>query len=138
MNCDLRGFSPDERNMLANLVRYHRRALPRMSHDAFAALPSKARKVVKGLTAILRIADGLDMSHFSVVEEVRCTMGKKKVHFQLLTNAAHPKVELDLWAAKDHARYFEKLFDVDTSFTAKKRALGAAPQPAVQEAGAQA
>jgi exopolyphosphatase/guanosine-5'-triphosphate,3'-diphosphate pyrophosphatase len=126
MNCDLRAFSPEERSILANIVRYHRRALPKTSHAAFAALPSKARKTVKTLTAILRIADGLDMSHFSLVDEVKCTMGKKKVHFQLFTNAVHSKVELDLWAAQNHARFFEKLFDVETSFSAKKKVRGPA------------
>jgi exopolyphosphatase/guanosine-5'-triphosphate,3'-diphosphate pyrophosphatase len=126
MNCDLRGFTPEERSVLANIVRYHRRALPKTSHAPFADLPSRARKTVKTLSAILRIADGLDMSHFSLVDEVKCTMGKKKVHFQLFTNAVHSKVELDLWAAKNHARFFEKLFDVDSAFSAKKKARGPA------------
>jgi exopolyphosphatase/guanosine-5'-triphosphate,3'-diphosphate pyrophosphatase len=121
MNCDLRGFSADERNLLANLVRYHRRASPKSSHAAFAALPSRTRKTVKSLAAILRIADGLDRSHFSLVEEVKCTLGKKKVNFQLITADGRSVVDLDMWAAKRHARYFENLFDVDTAFSARRK-----------------
>ena len=116
MNCDLRGFSPEERSILANLVRYHRRAQPKNKHSAFAALPAKARKTVKYLTSILRIADGLDMSHFSVVDEIKCTAARKKINFQLTANANYSDAELDLWAAKKHARYFEKLFNVETQF----------------------
>ena len=55
-----------------------------------AALPAKARKTVKYLTAILRIADGLDMSHFSVVDDIKCTVGRKRINFQLTANANYP------------------------------------------------
>ena len=119
MNCDLRGFSPEERSILANLVRYHRRAQPKNKHRAFADLPARARKIVKYLTSILRIADGLDMSHFSVVDEIKCTAARKKINFQLTANANYSDAELDLWAAKKHARYFEKLFNVETRFAAR-------------------
>ncbi len=132
MNCDLRGFSADERGILANLVRYHRRAAPKSSHATFAALPASGRKMVKSLAAIVRIADGLDRSHFSLVEEVRCALGRKKVHFQLITTGAQSTAELDMWAAKRHARYFEKLFHVETAFTARRKpraAVAATPAP---------
>jgi len=127
MNCDLRGFSPEERSILANLVRYHRRAQPKNKHSAFAGLTPKARKTVKYLTAILRIADGLDMSHFSVVDDIKCTVGRKRINFQLTANA-NSDAELDLWAAKKHARYFEKLFDVETHFSARTPARRAAAE----------
>ena len=138
MNCDLRGFSLEERAILANLVRYHRRAPPRSKHAAFADLPSKTRKLVKRLTAILRIADGLDMSHFSIVEEVRCLPTKKKMRFQLTVNALYPTADLDLWAAKKHARYFERLFDLETVFVARRSRKRPAPAPASDRAAAAA
>lgn len=116
MNCDLRGFTPEERTVLALLVRYHRRAAPKMSHAPFAALPAKARKTVKYLSAILRIADGLDRSHFSHVQEVRCRASRKLLHFAVSTSARRSDVDLDLDAAKRHARYFERLFGVETAF----------------------
>jgi len=133
MNCDLRGFGPEERNVLANLVRYHRRAAPKSSHSAFAALSSRSRKTVKVLAAILRIADGLDRSHFSLVDEVKCVPGKKKVNFQLFTAGGRSSMDLDLWAAKRHARYFEKLFKVDTAFSARRKPRTPVPVPAAPE-----
>ena len=133
MNCDLRGFSADERGMLANLVRYHRRAAPKPSHPNLAALPARGRKTVKALAAILRIADGLDRSHFSLVEEVKCALGRKKVHFHLTTAGGGSGADLDVWAARQHARYFEKLFRVDTAFTARRKPRNAAAVPAAPE-----
>ncbi len=119
-SCDLHGFTPEEREILALLVRYHRRTAPKLSHPEFAALPATARKVVKHLSSILRIADGLDQSHFSNVDEIQCRSKKKSVRFTLVTSARHADVDLDLYMAKRHARYFEKLFGVQTSFVAVK------------------
>ena len=138
MNCDLRGFSPEERSVLAHLVRYHRRAAPRARHATFADLPSRLRKTVRSLTAILRIADGLDMSHFSIVDEVRCAPYKKKLRFQLTVNALYTAAKLDLWAAKKHARYFERLFDVETVFVARKARKSPVPPTAADRAAAAA
>lgn len=116
MSCDLHGFAHDERHVLAQLVRYHRRAVPKNSHPEFAALPPAKRKIVRYLASILRIADGLDQSHFSNVVEVKCRSGKKDLKFILVTSANHADMDLDLYMAKLHARYFEKLFHVETSF----------------------
>lgn len=116
MSCDLHGFAHDERHVLAQLVRYHRRALPKNSHPEFAALPPSKRRIVRYLASIIRIADGLDQSHFSNVVEVKCRSGKKDLKFILVTSANHADMDLDLYMAKRHARYFEKLFHVETSF----------------------
>jgi exopolyphosphatase/guanosine-5'-triphosphate,3'-diphosphate pyrophosphatase len=116
MNSDLRGFTPEERAILALLVRYHRRAVPKPSHPEFSALPIPARKLVKSLASILRIADGLDQSHFSHVHEIKCRTGKKTIRFQLVTGASRSDIDLDLYQAKRHAQYFESLFGVETSF----------------------
>ncbi len=53
--------------MVANVARYHRRALPqRSTRDSTPSLPS-CKRIVRILSALLRIADGLDRTHFSVV-----------------------------------------------------------------------
>jgi exopolyphosphatase/guanosine-5'-triphosphate,3'-diphosphate pyrophosphatase len=49
MSCDLHGFAHDERNLLAQLVRYHRRAVPKTSHPEFASLPPAKRRIVRYL-----------------------------------------------------------------------------------------
>jgi exopolyphosphatase/guanosine-5'-triphosphate,3'-diphosphate pyrophosphatase len=122
MNGDLRGFTPQERVILSQVVRYHRRATPKTSHHEFALLPRKSRKLIKCLSSILRIADGLDQSHFSYINEIRCRLSHKAIRFSLITDVKRPGIELDLWTAKRHARYFEKLFDVEAIFAVVKPA----------------
>jgi exopolyphosphatase/guanosine-5'-triphosphate,3'-diphosphate pyrophosphatase len=69
-NADLDGFDPEELAVIANVARYHRKALPSERHPDFQALSEDDRRLVRRLASLLRIADGLDADHFQVVQEV--------------------------------------------------------------------
>src|SRR5947209_13405945 len=56
-------FTDEARHEIACIARYHRRALPSMSHEEYASLSRRARKRVSALAALLRVADALDYSH---------------------------------------------------------------------------
>ena len=56
----LRGFRPDEIEIMAGIARYHRRAAPRKRHRSFARLPPLDQRAVRTLAGILRVADALD------------------------------------------------------------------------------
>src|SRR5437762_8299425 len=62
-NGDLRGFDPEEIDIIALVARYHRQATPKRSHDEFGQLRRRTRTTVRTLAAILRLAEGLDRSH---------------------------------------------------------------------------
>lgn len=70
MHGDLRGFSPGEVELIANVVRYHRRAVPKKSHENFRRLERSDRTLVRQLSGILRVADGLDRTHGQAVGDV--------------------------------------------------------------------
>ncbi|RJF71201.1 Ppx/GppA family phosphatase [Deinococcus cavernae] len=59
----LRGFSPREIELIAQIARYHRKSPPRPAHPEFMALLPADQRLVSRLAAILRVADGLDRSH---------------------------------------------------------------------------
>ncbi len=120
MNCELRGFTLAERSILANLVRYHRRATPKASHAPFRALTTAEQRIVTHLSAVLRIADALDVNHFCVIDDVQLRAAGRRVHFVLLANSMHRKVPLDLSIVKRHARYFEKLLGVEAVFRIRR------------------
>lgn len=61
------GVRADERALIANIARYHRKSLPAMDHAHFAALPRRSRQHAQILAGILRIADGLDRPHDQAV-----------------------------------------------------------------------
>jgi exopolyphosphatase/guanosine-5'-triphosphate,3'-diphosphate pyrophosphatase len=57
------GLRKADRNIVANVVRYHRRTPPREIHEPYMSLPKIDRATVSKLAAILRVADSLDHSH---------------------------------------------------------------------------
>lgn len=83
LKADLIGWLDEERQVIANIARYHRKAAPKETHKSFAALSETAQTVVAKLAAILRIADGLDRSHHNVVESVTCRIDHDVVRLEL-------------------------------------------------------
>ena len=105
-NSDLGGLSGDEIHVIAAVARYHRRAIPRDKHEEFDALSLRLKRVVRILAALLRIADGLDRTHFSVVRTVDVRIGKTVTILVRVSGDA----ELEAWAAKGRADLFERVF----------------------------
>jgi exopolyphosphatase/guanosine-5'-triphosphate,3'-diphosphate pyrophosphatase len=103
----LRGFSPDEVNMLASLGRFHRRGDPKTSFEPFAALDTDGRTRVTALTALLRLADGLDHGHAGNVERIEVAIEPEVVR---LTVWAAADAELELWGLRRKRELFESVF----------------------------
>ncbi|HEX8959943.1 MAG TPA: Ppx/GppA phosphatase family protein, partial [Geobacteraceae bacterium] len=73
-HADLFGFTPREREIIASVARYHRKALPKKKHDSFARLSPQDKALVSRLGGILRLADGLDRRRNSVVSALDCSL----------------------------------------------------------------
>ncbi|MEZ4300036.1 MAG: Ppx/GppA phosphatase family protein [Polyangiaceae bacterium] len=67
---DVMGLSPLEREIVANIARYHRKSPPSLEHENFRALDREQRGKVKALAAILRIADALDREHRAKIGDI--------------------------------------------------------------------
>jgi exopolyphosphatase/guanosine-5'-triphosphate,3'-diphosphate pyrophosphatase len=72
-------FSNKDRLVIGSIARYHRKALPDIKHDHYAALSPDERHVVDLLASILRLADGLDSSHQTRVRDLTCKISPKKI-----------------------------------------------------------
>src|SRR6185436_19084608 len=59
-NGELRGFDPQEIEIIALLARYHRQATPKKTHEGYGPLKGELRRTVRTLAAMLRLAEGLD------------------------------------------------------------------------------
>ncbi len=57
------GLRKSDKDIVANVVRYHRRSPPKPTHMEYMSLLRNDRAVVSKLAAILRVADALDRSH---------------------------------------------------------------------------
>jgi putative phosphoesterase len=61
-------FTSIERQVIGNIARYHRKGCPKNKHYSYMSLNRELRRKVSVLASILRLADGLDFSHQSIVE----------------------------------------------------------------------
>jgi exopolyphosphatase / guanosine-5'-triphosphate,3'-diphosphate pyrophosphatase len=104
-NADLDGWSPRELLMMANVARYHRKALPAERHGDYMALDEADRVVVRRLAALLRVAEGLDADHFQVVEEVEVVDEGQQLRLEL-----RARDDPDLWAAGQNGDLFQAEF----------------------------
>ena len=69
LNSDMPGFTAHERELIANLCRYHRKAAPNDMHLNFQGLDPEGKQAVEFLAPILRLADSLDRSQEQRVNE---------------------------------------------------------------------
>jgi exopolyphosphatase/guanosine-5'-triphosphate,3'-diphosphate pyrophosphatase len=105
-NGHLRGFEPEEIDIIALVARYHRQATPKRSHEGFGGLKRRPRRVVRTLAAILRLAESLDRSHAQTVAGIELHDRGDDDLLQLRTTG---DAELELWSATRHAAAFERM-----------------------------
>ena len=105
-NGDLRGFDPDEIEVIAQVTRYHRRGTPKRSHEEYARLPAPLQRTVRTLASILRVAESLDRSHTQTISGLDLRDRGEDMLLQVHTSG---DAELEVWATKRHLEPFEKL-----------------------------
>jgi exopolyphosphatase/guanosine-5'-triphosphate,3'-diphosphate pyrophosphatase len=110
-HAQLRGFTPEEVQLLAALARWHRRGEPKLG-DEFGMVE---RGRLRRLAAILRLADGLDRGRSRAVDHVDVTIGPSLVVLRLRSTR---DVELELWGARRKRELFEKVFGRDVELIA--------------------
>ncbi len=107
VNAVLDAFDQREIEIVAHVARYHRGATPKASHPTLVALRPWQQRTIRKLTALLRVADALDYTHASRVEEIYCAIRGRTITLEVLSRYA---VDLELEAAREHGRFFEKVF----------------------------
>ena len=105
-NFELMGFSATEIEIMANVARYHRRSTPKKRHKYYRKLDDDVRQVIKKLSGLMRIADGLDRSHYQNVLDFKVTISDTKITLLLDTEA---DAELEIWGAMRKKTLFEEV-----------------------------
>ncbi len=105
-NGGLRGFEPDEIDVIASIARYHRRGTPKKTHHEIDSLPRGHRGVVRWLAAMLRVAESLDRTHCQVVGAV---VLQPRGPARQLRLWARGDAELEAWAAQRNIGALEDL-----------------------------
>ena len=106
-NGKLRGFRPEEVDVLACLGRFHKRGSPKASFEAYGRLSAPDRRRVSQMVALLQVADGLDRSHGGPVRDLAVSVDSRKV---VVVVDADDDISLELWGLRRKRDLFEKVF----------------------------
>ena len=110
-------FSPEFLEIMALIARYHRKAVPRLSHRAYADLSSGAQEIVRRLSAVLRIADGLDYMHDQSITDIRCIVESKRIRCVCVGTDSW-SVMRNMDRAREKAEPFSEEFQIGFSLEA--------------------
>ncbi len=73
------GLRARELEIVGNIARYHRRAMPQRTHVSFVSLDRDERMIVSKLAAILRVANALDKEHLQKIGDLKVTREGDKI-----------------------------------------------------------
>jgi exopolyphosphatase/guanosine-5'-triphosphate,3'-diphosphate pyrophosphatase len=108
-NSDLPGFTRQEREFIANLCRYHRKATPSEEHGNVQQMDDEGRHALTLLMPLLRLADGLDRSRGQRIRSLECR--ERDADFNILLSAPpETDIDLELWAAERLNGMFRQVY----------------------------
>lgn len=126
----LPGLLPHEATIIALVVRCHRKRWPGPTHAVFRGLGQADYLTVQWLTALLRVADGLDRTHMHVVRKIIVSDVARYLDIGLVV-AGQP--ESELWAARKKSDLLESVLGHRVLFRVMARRT---PSPKEQNHGA--
>lgn len=112
-HAELFSFTPRERELIAQIARYHRKSLPKRKHVAFQSLKEMDQVTVARLGGILRLADGLDRRRSGLVQNVSCLFGGTTTTLHL---TATEDISVEIFGANAKKDLFEKAFGSNVVF----------------------
>jgi exopolyphosphatase/guanosine-5'-triphosphate,3'-diphosphate pyrophosphatase len=112
VNSHLYGFRRDEIEAIGQIaLHHHRKGTPKPGDAVGEPLPPDVWRQVKACAAILRLAEGLDRSHYAAVRDVRVRGRGRRVVVEL--HASGDEAALEVWEAKRRTELLEKLLGAE-------------------------
>lgn len=103
---DIMGFSDEELNVVANVVRYHSDDIPDLSHGNYRALKPSEQIIVSKLAVILRISEALDISHKQKIIDLKISKSGNELYFDI---DSREDTLLEEWSFNSNATFFEEV-----------------------------
>lgn len=110
---EIAGLSDEERNLVALVARFHRKAHPQLKHEGMADLADSDRERVAKMAALLRVADSLDRAHRSKVMRVRVEIEAGKMTLIPDIDLTRGSLRLEALATRDKSSLFTELFGLE-------------------------
>lgn len=109
-NSTLFGLTSDDLAVVGLVARYHRRSMPKTTHQPYASMERGRRVVISKLAAILRIAIALDASRSQRIRTIACTTNSRRV---IISVPAVAELSVEQIALRRNRQFFESIFGLD-------------------------
>ncbi len=109
LRAELDGIDQADQLLIANVARYHRKSEPSPRHRRFAKLGRAEREQVRRLSALLRVADGLDSGHAGAVGKLIVRWTGRALRIAPVPRSARQAPRIEAWAAARKAIMLAKI-----------------------------
>jgi exopolyphosphatase/guanosine-5'-triphosphate,3'-diphosphate pyrophosphatase len=106
-NSEIFGIKPDELNIIANVVRYHRGPEPSSADISYISLQREERILVLKRASLLRVADSLDRGHSRRILNV---VVERKSESLVLRTSGNQDLSLEHIGLEEKADLFQEVF----------------------------
>lgn len=119
MATEIIGLSTEERRIIANAVRYNTIEFgDELPMDTAHQMDKNSYLLVAKLTAILRLANAMDRSHYQKVEGLKTVL--KDHELQMIIDSSRD-LSLELGLLKDKVKFFEEVFGIQVVLKRTKK-----------------
>lgn len=109
MSQDIMGFSHRKLNIIASIAKYHWDIIPQEDDPNYFALSSKDKMITSMLSAILKIAEALDISHLQKIPDIKLTKNNNMLFFNI---TSREDISIEEWAFNNKVNFFEEVFGI--------------------------
>ncbi|WP_437223475.1 exopolyphosphatase [Planctomicrobium sp. SH661] len=110
MHSTLFGLTADDLQLVAMVARYHRRSMPKTTHQPYASMDRFRRVIISKLAAILRIAIALDASRSQRIKQIECRRVRNRL---VITVPSVDDLSIEQIAVRRNRLFFETIFGLE-------------------------
>ncbi|MDO4602036.1 MAG: HD domain-containing protein [Eubacteriales bacterium] len=119
METEIIGLSTRERNIIANVVRYNTKEFRQYgTYEGGTTTDRDNYLLIAKLTAILRIANAMDRSHYQKVTDIRTVLKEREL--SVIVDSPRD-LSLELGLLRDKVEFFEEVFGIHLVLRRKRR-----------------
>ena len=119
METKIIGLSTRERNIIANVVRYNTKEFRHYgTYESGTTADRDNYLLIAKLTAILRIANAMDRSHYQKVTDIRTVLKEREL--SVIVDSPRD-LSLELGLLRDKVEFFEEVFGIHLVLRRKRR-----------------
>lgn len=103
------GFSDKELELIANIAKYHTTLIPSYSDRSYFILSHNEKVLVSKLSAILKIAESMDISHKQKIYDFEATTTDDTLLLKLFSNK---DIVLEKWDIMNNVEFFQEVMGI--------------------------